>query len=495
MAPTRQTSLGSLARLTDTLLFKIFSHFEPRDLLRSCSRVSWLFFVIHNAEELWRRLVLLYCIDSKTKLASFTFKGSWKATMLMPARLSGGAEVSSAALWKQQNIKDVQRTMAARLRACSGDEVADPATALLPALTTSSDINNVLQSGFVMMPPPYAKVRQKDAFKWYNVRGLDLMRLPMCIGGVDRRHKLSVEEFREQYERPNRPVLITGIIDHWRARESWKLDNFVPRYADVPFKTNGRSTNGRRFRMKLFDFMSYCAGWNGEKPLYIFDKKIFQGHPELLEDYEVPPHFREDLFEEMSEEDRPDYRWILIGPNGSGSPLHTDPHNSSAWNAVIEGCKRVTFYPPEVIPPGVDEELIHSDYYASDDTMDWYRNTLPHLGRDERPFEVLVFPGEVLFIPSGWWHTVQNIGHTIAVTQNFCSTITFPRVAADMNAHGGRTIRKDFKRALRASKLYAHLAAEIDTSRRKRKGTSSSSDDSSSSSSSSDSDGSGASKE
>jgi hypothetical protein len=223
--------------------------------------------------------------------------------------------------------------------------------------------------------------------------------------------------------------------------------------------------------MRSYDFLAYCAGCNGEKPLYIFDKKVLVAHPELLEDYTVPDYFSEDLFELMDEDERPDYRWLLLGPNGSGSPFHTDPHNSSAWNAVIEGCKRVSFYPPHVIPPGVDEELIHTEYYASEDCMDWYRNIYPKLRPEERPAEVLVQRGEVLFIPSGWWHQVMNIGHTIAVTQNFCSTVTFPRVAEDMNAHAGRSVKKDFKIALVESQEYQHLGSFITVNNKKKKKT------------------------
>lgn len=274
------------------------------------------------------------------------------------------------------------------------------------------------------------------------------------------------QEFIEQYEKPNRPVVITGAIDHWAARWKWRKDRICEAYGEVPVRTNGRSTNGRRFRLRLFDFLAYASSANREKYLYVFDKKIFDTEDGIEDDFEVPEYFDEDLFELMEEDDRPDYRWVLIGPHGSGSPLHTDPHRTSAWNAVVEGCKRVTFYPPHVIPPGVDEELIDSDYYASDDTLDWYRNTLPTLAPHERPLECLVMPGDIVFIPSGWWHTVLNIGLTIAVTQNVCSPRTFPMVAADINAKAGKHLRRDFKCALAESDKWRHLADEIRTKRR-----------------------------
>ena len=54
----------------------------------------------------------------------------------------------------------------------------------------------------------------------------------------------------------------------------------------------------------------------------------------------------------MLGDDRPDFMWLVIGPERSGSPFHLDPYKTSAWNAVLEGRKRWWLYPPDVEPPG-----------------------------------------------------------------------------------------------------------------------------------------------
>lgn len=43
--------------------------------------------------------------------------------------------------------------------------------------------------------------------------------------------------------------------------------------------------------------------------------------------------------------------------------------------------------------------------------------------------------GEMLFVPSTWWHTVLNVDDTVAVTQNFINTGNFHFVWPEIESH------------------------------------------------------------
>jgi len=172
-----------------------------------------------------------------------------------------------------------------------------------------------------------------------------------------------------------------------------------------------------------------------EAPLYLFDPQFAEKAPELLKDYQVPEYWNEDLFSVLGNS-RPDYRWLIIGPAGSGSSFHQDPNRTSAWNALLTGHKKWLLYPPTSTPPGVERDSDGDAIVLSDSVIEWYatyyeeavsqaqlipKNATEHL----RPIECIQGPGETIFVPGGWWHMVLNLDETIAVTQNYVSSQNF----------------------------------------------------------------------
>lgn len=231
---------------------------------------------------------------------------------------------------------------------------------------------------------------------------------------IQRRNRISVEEFIAQFEEPNKPVLLEGCLENWAALEKWDRDYLIRVCGETAFSAGP-------VEMKLRDYFQYADLVREERPLYLFDPKFADKVPELGVDFEVPVYFREDLFSVLGGE-RPDYRWVIIGPAGSGSSFHVDPNSTSAWNAVIRGSKKWVMFPPEVVPPGVHPSPDGAEVACPVSIIEWFMNFYGATKKwKRRPVECVCKAGEVVFVPNGWWHLVINLEDSIAITQNYVS--------------------------------------------------------------------------
>jgi len=89
--------------------------------------------------------------------------------------------------------------------------------------------------------------------------------------------------------------------------------------------------------------------------------------------------------------------------------------------------KKWIFFPPDVSPPGVYPSSDGDEVTAPESAVQWYIDFYRKAKR-LRPIECVQTPGDLVFIPSGWWHSVINLEESIAVTQNFVSSQNLEKV-------------------------------------------------------------------
>jgi Cupin-like domain len=312
---------------------------------------------------------------------------------------------------------------------------------------------------------------------------------------------MTIERFVQEFETPNRPVLIQGAAKDWSAFDKWNADpSYCARHtAQQTFRaTSGVAPEPAQFTWQ--SYFDYC-GINSEGgcvrdssrlleegPLYLFDRQALQPNSVLWKDYMYDlqrtcpywdPERRvhvsndtvgHDLFGLLGEGQRPDHTWLIVGPKRSGSVFHIDPNATHAWNAAICGRKRWIFYPPGVTPPGVHPSADGDQVALPLSIGEWLfgfwdehvqRKTSATIA--QRPMECTALPGDVLFVPHGWWHMVINLDDiNIAITHNYVSTSNLSNVLKFLDTKRDQVSGcRDRADSIKPERLYQEFTAAL----------------------------------
>ena len=361
-AATRRAGLGRFGLLSDATLLQICGFCAPEALLALCA-TSDVFAAYASSEELWRTACAQRVGGEPVK-----FCGTWKRTF----RAVGG------------------RVAAPTPRAATrGVSVYSDALFLSHQLTHGPNHFGAAPRG-----PPIARISRDAA--------------------------VDVRAFAAEYEAgAGTPAIIESAAGSTIGASSGAWDEAALRQTlgDRIFHAGG-------VNFRLSDYFDYAATNDDDQPLYLFDPTFGASAPELLREYEPPPHFRDELFALLDGADRPDYRWLLIGGARSGQSWHKDPNMSSAWNLTLRGRKRWLFFPPHVTPPGVFPTSTDGghDYATPIALAEWARDHYAEACRTPGFVEAETGPGDVTFVPRGWWHMVLNVAPlTVAVSHHFVS--------------------------------------------------------------------------
>lgn len=95
----------------------------------------------------------------------------------------------------------------------------------------------------------------------------------------------------------------------------------LEKYGDVSFRAEAVD-------WPLKTYVEYMKNNEDESPLYLFDRSFVEKMDIRVGrdgQYSAPSCFGEDLFSVLGEQ-RPDSRWLVVGPEKSGSTFHKDPN-------------------------------------------------------------------------------------------------------------------------------------------------------------------------
>jgi len=195
----------------------------------------------------------------------------------------------------------------------------------------------------------------------------------------------------------NRPLVLRGHADAWPARD-WTLDGLSDRFPDAAVEVEierdpSRHFEGRWVERPLSTFIAEVqAGPSNDHYCIARNKNLERALSPLLLDIVVDPdHFEARHLAGGSS--------LWIGPAGTLTPLHYDTTNILFVQLV--GQKRFWLVSPDW--SGLLFRL--EGFYVRDDLV-----AVP----PEAIHEVVLSPGDALFLPVGWFHRVAALSPSVS---------------------------------------------------------------------------------
>ncbi|MBO9881278.1 cupin-like domain-containing protein [Xanthomonas sp. D-109] len=244
--------------------------------------------------------------------------------------------------------------------------------------------------------------------------------------------------FLSEYVRANVPVIVTDAMDDWRQPGRWTPDHlrrkvggmevqvyddlftlvdledltdYLDRNFDQPDDAVATEYVRAYVRFKDVDFTwadrlfdALAAEWGHP---YFFPRSGFV----LPKSETAPISPVTDLFP---------YKGLFISGRGARTRLHRDPFLTEAMLCQFHGEKHVVFYAPQ--HAGV---LMRDGTFVDPDAVD--RTLFPRFDEARPAYDDILRPGEILFIPSGWFHDVRTLSDSISITWNFVHEVSAER--------------------------------------------------------------------
>jgi ribosomal protein L16 Arg81 hydroxylase len=203
----------------------------------------------------------------------------------------------------------------------------------------------------------------------------------------------------------SRPLLLTDAVGEMRAVREWSLGALARRFPSVSIEVNverlaathAADTETRARTMTLAELVAQIEA-TPSNDFYVVSRNGLLCNPELrpLWDELAPlPPF-------LSPLQPPRGASLWVGPAGTVTPPHFDPHN--VLLVQVQGRKRIRLAPRLRAP-------LHatlSGYYLAE--------PLEQVFEAEAIYEVELAPGQALFVPVAWFHEVTALEPSITLS-------------------------------------------------------------------------------
>jgi len=276
---------------------------------------------------------------------------------------------------------------------------------------------------------------------------------------LDRLHQPSLEQFHRDYLAPQKPCIITGVASQWPAVAKWSPEHFKERLPElkIRYETWEGDESVTNDPLDFVDKQKYHEATMAEyvellrnskgRRIYSAQFAILDAAPELARELgslepwmNIPRIYPERIRRQL--QIKP---FLWTGPEGTISVLHFD----RAHNLFVQlyGRKKWIVLPPQesdyVYWP-CDDIQIDLMHFSPVDVERPDLKRFPLFAKAQ-PIEFELGPGDMLFLPVGWWHFVRSLEASISINYFW---LDLPGNALALRRYLFHYARRDLKRRL-----------------------------------------------
>jgi len=231
---------------------------------------------------------------------------------------------------------------------------------------------------------------------------------------VEKRSGVSRDEFIERYAIGSRPVVLTDVARDWPAMRKWSPKYLKEKFGHLEVQIQAERNGDPKFEqnkvahqrmVRVGDFVDQVIGGGVTNDYYMTANNEILRRPEfapLVEDIGSLPEFccHGDLARSIN---------FWFGPAGTNTPLHHD--TLMLLHTQVVGRKRWRFISPLETPRVYNYFGVFSPIDIDHPDLVRYP-----LFRDVKVLDVIVEPGETVFLPLAWWHQVSGLDISMSVS-------------------------------------------------------------------------------
>ena len=234
---------------------------------------------------------------------------------------------------------------------------------------------------------------------------------------VERIPTIDSQDFYLSYIKPQQPVVLTDVATHWAAMERWSFDFFIQiGQQDFSIEEVNALQNETCFSTQTLSayVQSLMAMNEADESLdeaapaqprgYMSQCDLFAAFPELRDDVDFSIMTNHKLKSKM-------LGWI--GPKGTLTGFHFD--YADGLLAQIRGQKSLYLVSPDQSAFMYPSKKFDDGSVASQIEAGHHDPEKFPLFSHVRMLTTILSPGEMIFIPRGWWHQVESLSPSISV--------------------------------------------------------------------------------